>query len=319
MTVLVIADVDRGVLDPTTLQAVTAARALDPQVDVLVAGADGAGVAGELAAYGASTVHVATGDAFADYAPQAAARAAVELIGSLSPKAVIAVGTPRGNEVLAHVAAILDVPFAAECAQITLGDGSHAIVRNRWGGNVLETSTVHSDLLVASYTAHTVKAEPAAGAGTVVEFSPALSPADTVVRVVDRAGEAASGVGLAEARVIISGGRGVGSAEGFAPLDELAELLGGAVGCSRVVTSNGWRPHAEQVGQTGTKVAPDLYIAAGISGATQHIAGMRTSKTIVAINTDKDAPIMGYAHYAIVGDVSTILPALVAATRAAKE
>lgn len=319
MTVLVIADVDRGVLDPTTLQAITAARALDPQVDVLVAGADGAGVAGELAAYGASTVHVATGDAYSDYAPQAAARAAVELIGSLSPKAVIAVGTPRGNEVLAHVAAILDVPFAAECAQITLGDGSHAIVRNRWGGNVLETSTVHSALLVASYTAHTVKAEPAAGAGTVVEFSPALSPADTVVRVVDRAGEAASGVGLAEARVIISGGRGVGSAEGFAPLDELAELLGGAVGCSRVVTSNGWRPHAEQVGQTGTKVAPDLYIAAGISGATQHIAGMRTSKTIVAINTDKDAPIMGYAHYAIVGDVSTILPALVAATRAAKE
>ena len=319
MTVLVIADHDRGVLDATSLQAVTAARALDPQVDVLVAGSEGAGVAGELAAYGASTVHVATGAAFSDYAPQAVARAAVELVEKLQPSAVIAVGTARGNEVLAHVAAILDVPFAAECAQITLGSGSHDIVRNRWGGNVLETSRVHSDLLVASYIAHTVKAEPAAGAGTVVEFSPALSPADTVVRVVDRAGEAASGVGLAEARVIVSGGRGVGSAEGFAPLDELAELLGGAVGCSRVVTSNGWRPHAEQVGQTGTKVAPDLYIAAGISGATQHIAGMRTSKTIVAINTDKDAPIMGYAHYAIVGDVSTILPALVAATRAAKE
>lgn len=319
MSVLVIADHDRGVLDATSLQAVTAARALDPQVDVIVTGPEAPSLAGELAAYGASTVHVATGDAFADYAPQAVARAAVELVGSLSPKAVVSVGTPRGNEVLAHVAAILDVPFAAECAQITLGSGSHDIVRNRWGGNVLETSKVHSDLLVASYTAHTVKAEPAAGAGAVVEFAPALSPADTVVRVVDRAGEAASGVGLAEARVIVSGGRGVGGPEGFVPLDELAELLGGAVGCSRVVTSNGWRPHSEQVGQTGTKVAPDLYIAAGISGATQHIAGMRTSKTIVAINTDKDAPIMGYAHYAIVGDVSTILPALVAATRAAKE
>ena len=319
MTVLVIADHDRGVLDPTSLQAVTAARGLGSEVDVLVAGADGAGVAGELAAYGAASVHVATGAGLADYAPQAAARAAVELVERLSPTAVIAVGTPRGNEVLAHVAAILDVPFAAECSEITLGSGSHDIVRNRWGGNVLETSKVHSDLLVASYTAHTVKAEPAPGAGTVTEFEPVLSPADTVVRVVDRAGEAASGVGLAEARVIVSGGRGVGGPEGFVPIDELAELLGGAVGCSRVVTSNGWRPHNEQVGQTGTKVAPDLYIAAGISGATQHIAGMRTSKTIVAINTDKDAPIMGYAHYAIVGDVSTILPALVAATRAAKE
>jgi electron transfer flavoprotein alpha subunit len=319
MTVLVVADHDRGVLDPTSLQAVTAARALDPQVDVLVVGAEGAGVAGELAAYGASTVHVATSAALTDYAPQAAARAAVELVSTLQPSAIIAVGTPRGNEVLAHVAAILDIPFAAECQEVTLGAGAHDIVRNRWGGNVLETSTVHSDVLVASFTAHAIKAEPAARAGTVVEFEPALTPADTVVRVLDRVGEAAAGVGLAEARVIVSGGRGVGGPEGFAPIDELAELLGGAVGCSRVVTSNGWRPHNEQVGQTGTKVAPDLYIAAGISGATQHIAGMRTSKTIVAINTDKDAPIMGYAHYAIVGDVSTILPALVAATRAAKE
>lgn len=319
MTVLVIADHDRGVLDATSLQALTAARALDPQVDVLVVGAEGAQAAAELAAHGAATVHVATGAALADYAPQASARAAVELVGRLSPRAVLATGTPRGNEVLAHVAAILDLPFAAECQRVSLGEGSHDIVRNRWGGNVLETSTVHADLLLATFTAHTVKAEPADGAGTVAEFEPALSPADTVVRVVDRVGEAASGVGLAEARVIVAGGRGVGGPEGFAPLDELAELLDGAVGCSRVVTSNGWRPHNEQVGQTGTKVSPDLYIACGISGATQHLAGMRTSKTIVAINTDQDAPIMGYAHYAIVGDVSTVLPALVAATRAAKE
>jgi electron transfer flavoprotein alpha subunit len=319
MSVLVVADHDRGVLDPTSLQAVSAARALDQQVDVLVVGADGAGVAGELAAYGATTVHVATGAALADYAPQAAARGAVELVERLSPRAVLATGTPRGNEVLAHVAAILDVPFAAECQQVTLGDGAHDIVRNRWGGNVLETSKVHSELLVASITAHAVKAEPASGAGTVVEFEPALTAADTIVRVVDRAGEATSGVGLAEARVIISGGRGVGGPEGFEVLEQLSELLDGAIGCSRVVTSNGWRPHNEQVGQTGTKVAPDLYVACGISGATQHIAGMRTSKTIVAINTDKDAPIMGYAHYAVIGDLHTILPALVAATRAAKE
>jgi len=317
--ILVIADHDRGVLDATSLQAVTAAKALDPQVDVLVVGDAGRAAVADLAAHGASTVHLAVGDALSDYAPQASARAAVELVQRLSPAAVLATGTPRGNEVLAHVAAILDVPFAAECVELSLSAPDHSIVRNRWGGSILEDAVVHSDLLVASFTAHAVRAEPAEGAGTVEEFTPALSPADTAVRVVDRAGEGAAGVGLAEARVIVSGGRGVGGPEGFEPIDELAELLDGAVGCSRVVTSNGWRPHNEQVGQTGTKVAPDLYIACGISGATQHIAGMRTSKTIVAINTDKDAPIMGYAHYAIVGDVNTILPALVAATRAAKE
>ena len=317
--ILVIADHDRGVLDATTGQAVTAALALDPQVDVLVVGAAGRDTASELASYGASTVHLAVADSLTDYAPLASARAAVELVGRLSPTAVIATGTPRGNEVLAHVASILDVPFAADCQQVTIATPAHEVVRNRWGGNLLETAKVHADVLVASFSPHAVRAEPAQGAGTVAEFAPVLADADTAVRVVDRVGEGAAGVGLAEARVIVSGGRGVGGPEGFTVLEELADLLDGAIGCSRVVTSNGWRPHNEQVGQTGTKVAPDLYIAAGISGATQHIAGMRTSKTIVAINTDKDAPIMGYAHYAVIGDLHTILPALVAATRAAKE
>jgi electron transfer flavoprotein alpha subunit len=317
--ILVIADHDRGVLDATTGQAITAARALDPQVDVLVVGAAGRETAAELASYGASTVHVAVADSLTDYAPLGSARAAVELIGSLSPSAVIATGTPRGNEVLAHVASILDVPFAADCQQVTIAAPTHEVVRNRWGGNLLETAKVHSAVLVASFAPHAVRAEAAQGAGTVAEFTPELSPPDTAVRVIDRVGEGAAGVGLAEARVIVSGGRGVGGPEGFVVLEELADLLDGAIGCSRVVTSNGWRPHNEQVGQTGTKVAPDLYIAAGISGATQHIAGMRTSKTIVAINTDKDAPIMGYAHYAVIGDLHTIRPALVAATRAAKE
>jgi electron transfer flavoprotein alpha subunit len=318
--ILVLADHDRGVLDPLSLQALSAARALDPQVDVVLVGAAGREAVAELSAYGAATVHLAVHDALTDYAPQASARAVLELVTSLSPRAVLTTGSPRGNEVLAHVAAILDVPFAADCVVVTPSVGGvHEVQRNRWGGNLLETARVHSDLLVASFAPHAVRAEPADGPGTVVEFTPSLNDADTAVRVLDRTGEGAAGVGLAEARVIVSGGRGVGGPEGFATLEELAELLDGAIGCSRVVTSNGWRPHNEQVGQTGTKVAPDLYIAAGISGATQHIAGMRTSKTIVAINTDKDAPIMGYAHYAVVGDLHTILPALVAATRAAKE
>jgi len=318
--ILVLVDHDRGVLDPLSLQALTAARALDPQVDVVVVGAEGRGAVPELVAHGAATVHLAVHDGLTDYAPQASARAVLELVSSLSPQAVVSTGTPRGNEVLAHVAAILDAPFAADCVVVRpAAGGVHEVERNRWGGNIVETARVHSDLLVASFAPHAVRAEPADGAGTVQEFAPSLTDADLAVRVLDRTGEGATGIGLAEARVIVSGGRGVGGPEGFEVLEELAGLLDGAIGCSRVVTSNGWRPHNEQVGQTGTKVAPDLYIAAGISGATQHIAGMRTSKTIVAINTDKDAPIMGYAHYAVIGDLHTILPALVAATRAAKE
>jgi electron transfer flavoprotein alpha subunit len=151
----------------------------------------------------------------------------------------------------------------------------------------------------------------------VVEFAPELTDADLAVRVVDRVGGGGGGVSLAEAKVVISGGRGVGEG-GFGPLEELAALLGGAVGCSRVVTSAGWRPHAEQVGQTGTKVAPDLYIAIGISGATQHIAGCKNAKTMIAINTDPDATIMSFADYAVIGDAATVMPALVEAVRAAK-
>jgi electron transfer flavoprotein alpha subunit len=136
-----------------------------------------------------------------------------------------------------------------------------------------------------------------------------------VVQATQEAVGEAEGVTLADANVVVSGGRGVGGSEGFAVLEELADLLGGAVGCSRVVTSAGWRPHTDQVGQTGTKVAPDLYIACGISGATQHLAGCRTSKTMLVINNDPEASILAHADYAVIGDLHKILPAIVAETR----
>jgi electron transfer flavoprotein alpha subunit len=144
---------------------------------------------------------------------------------------------------------------------------------------------------------------------------PELAEADLVVRAAESAGRA-GGVSLATARVVVGGGRGVGGADGFAPLEELAELLGGVVGVSRVVTSEGWRPHRQQVGQTGTKITPELYLACGISGAIQHIAGCAGAKHIIAINTDPGAPILAHADYAIIGDLHQVIPALVAALRA---
>lgn len=315
--ILVHIDHDRGAVDPVSLQALTAARALDAQVEAVVSGEGAASTAAELGQYGAAVVHVGEHASLGDYTPQAVARIVAQAASASGATAVLAGGSPRGNEVLAHVAAMLDVPFAAECLTITLGSPTR-IVRARYGGDVLEDAELDGSPLVASIVANSVAAEPAPAAGEVRTLAGALEDRDLLVAVVDRVGGTTGGVGLAEAKVVVSGGRGAGSADGFAGLDELAGLLDAAVGCTRVVTSAGWRPHFEQVGQTGTKVAPDLYLAFGISGATQHLAGCKGSKTLVAINKDREAPIMAAADYIVVADMHTFLPELIAATKAAK-
>jgi len=316
--ILVYADHDRGVLDPLTLQAIALARSLDSQVQaVLVCGEEGPDAVGaELIAHGAQAVHAAVHPLLADYAPLATARILQRHAAEGSPRAVLAAGSSRGNEVMAHLGALLDEPVATDCIEVTLTDGGADVVRARWGGNLLEEARVHAGVVLATTMPHAFSVEPVASEGSIVVSTPEINDADLAVRVVDRIeSSGASGVSLAEAAVIVSGGRGVGGPEGFAPLEELAELLGGTVGCSRVVTSAGWRPHAEQVGQTGTKVAPDLYIACGISGATQHLAGCKNAKTIVAINTDRDAPIMQVADYVIVDDLHAVLPEIIKAIR----
>lgn len=317
--ILVLVDHDRGELDQLSLRALTAARKLGQDVEAIVIGKEGTALAGIVGEYGAKVLHVASHPNLTDYTPMASGRALKDLVEKLKPAAVLAAGSPRGNEQLAHLAAFLDLPMAAECSEITLGSPHH-VLRARWAGNLIESANVHADLLIASVLAFSTEPESANGsAATVSEFEPALEPADYAVKVLSRdAGESKGGVTLVDAKVIVSGGRGVGGPDGFGQIEELANLLGGTVGCSRVVTSSGWRPHAEQVGQTGTKVAPDLYIAAGISGAMQHIAGMKNSKTIVVINTDPEAPILSYADYAIIGDLHQVLPALTSAVRAAK-
>jgi electron transfer flavoprotein alpha subunit len=169
-----------------------------------------------------------------------------------------------------------------------------------------------------SVAPHVLAAAQGDGAPEVESFTPSLGEADLAVQVAEHVEEQVSGVSLAEAKVVVSGGRGVGSADGFGILEELAELLDAAVGCSRVVTSAGWRPHTDQVGQTGTKVSPDLYIACGISGATQHIAGCKGAKKILAINTDAEAPILASADYAVIGDLTEIVPAITEELRKAR-
>jgi electron transfer flavoprotein alpha subunit len=250
-----------------------------------------------------------TGEA---YAPAAWATTVVELIQQRSPVAVVAPGTDRGNELLASVAAQLDQPMAANCTSVALGDPA-TVVRVRWGGSLLEEARLHGSPLLVTTAPHAVAAAPAPDVEVVQ-----VTDDGTAVRVSERIEASTSGVSLADADVVVSGGRGVGSAEGFVLIEELAQLLGGAVGCSRAVTSAGWRPHTDQVGQTGTKISPEIYIACGISGATQHMAGCKGAKKLLAINQDGEASIFASADYAVVGDLHEVLPAISAEIRKAR-
>ena len=244
------------------------------------------------------------------YAPRGWAQAIVAAVVEQSPRFVIGPGSDRGNEVLAHVAAELDQPMAANCISVSAGDPI-TVTRMRWGGSLLEEAAVHGSPLVLTVAPHVVA--PVAEA-TVAELP---SGPDSAVRVQERIAAQDGGISLADADVVVSGGRGVGSAEGFAVIEELAELLGGAVGCSRAVTMAGWRPHTDQVGQTGTKISPELYIACGISGATQHMAGCKGAKHLLAINADPEASIFANADYGVIGDLGEVVPAISAEIRKA--
>jgi electron transfer flavoprotein alpha subunit len=318
VTVLVYVEHRDGLLDEPSGQALTFARryAAGAPVHAFAAGDGAASLAGEVGAHGVTTLHLADHETFSAYAPAALGQCIVELAGRLTPAAVVSPGSERGNEVLAHAAAKVDLPMSANCIEATPGDPA-TVTRVRWGGSLLEEAKLHGATKLLTVQPHAVGIETAGGSPADVErFAPSLSDADLLVRVTGRAGEVAGGVSLADAKVVVTGGRGVGSAEGFAGVEELAALLGGAVGCSRAVTMAGWRPHTDQVGQTGTKIAPDVYIACGISGATQHMAGCKGSKVIIAVNTDPEAPILGSADYAVIGDLHDVVPAVSAALRA---
>jgi electron transfer flavoprotein alpha subunit len=309
---LVLVEHQDGRPDELSLQALALARGLaaEEPLEALLVGPGGTDAAKDLGAHGVTTAHAAEDDRLAAYAPGAWARCVTEVADRTNPGAIVAAGSNRGNEVMAHVAARLDLPFAANCTKASQ-DGT--VTRVRWGGSLLEEARLKGSPLLLSSAPHAVQPTTVYGeAAEVMRLEPEFEESDLIVQVAERVEEATTGISLAEAKVVISGGRGVGSADGFGILEELAGLLNAAVGCSRVVTMAGWRPHTDQVGQTGTKVSPDLYIACGISGATQHIAGCKGAKKILAINSDAEAPILNNADYAVIGDLTEIVPAITA-------
>ncbi len=305
--VLVLVEHDRGTLAPATLEALTVARGLGSDVAALVCGDHD--FADELGEFGATTVYVADHELLSDFGPEAWGQTLVLAIEELEPEIVLASGTSKGNEVMAHAAARLDLPFVANC--IEFNDNASELTRVQWGGSLYEETTLDADVKLVSVAHHSLDASPSGGSATTEALDVEL---DAIVKrtiVVDRE-IAEAGVTLATAPVVIGGGRGVGGPEGFASLEVLAARLGGRVGCSRAVTNNGWRPHADQVGQTGTRIAPEIYIASGISGAIQHWVGAMASKTILAINTDPEANMVSKADYAVIGDLHLVIPAITA-------
>jgi len=313
VSVLVIVEHDRGTVSPASLEALAAARTLGRPVAALTIGAAADGAADLLAAHGASVVHQVHHDLLSDYGPEAWGECVAQAARSLQPTAVLACGTDRGNEVMAHAAARLDLPMVANCLSFTEGD-VWQLVRVRWGGSLLEECTLAATTKMLTVSHHSFEATSSpvtsSTAALPVELDPSLGRSVVVDRV-----ERAAGVTLATAPLVVGGGRGVGSAEAFSPLEELAAELGGVVGCSRAVTNNGWRNHTDQVGQTGTRIAPDLYMACGISGAIQHWVGAMASKKILAINTDSEANMVTKADYAVIGDLHKVVPAITAEIR----
>ncbi len=315
---------DGGRPSPLSLEMLTLGRRLAEELQIelhaVLIGEGSRPMAEELGSYGVAAAHMVVHDRLEEYAPAAWAQGVVDIVDAVGPEAVLAAGSDRGNEVFAHIAARTGLPMAANCTEVHPGE-PYLVRRLRWGGSLLEEARLEGIPKLLTVAPHAVAALAAtsSGAPQVIDVKPGLSDDDFLVRVVERVAADPGKVSLPEARVVVGGGRGVGSADGFGELEELADLLGGTVGVSRVVTSLGWRPHSDQVGQTGTRIAPDIYIACGISGAIQHMVGCKAAKSILAINSDPEAPIIAKADYAIVGDLHAFLPALIAEIKKAKE
>lgn len=318
--ILVVVEHDRGNLADASREAMAAARRtradqdVDDGIAALTIGAKADGLADELIALGADAVHQAHHNLLGDYGPEAWGEVVVTAVARLQPHLVLASGTDRGNEVLAQAAARLDLPMVANCTTLARnGDGDLDVTRVRWGGSLLEDATSSATVQIVTVAVHSVDGATVdpPGRGEVSVFEPELDPTLARSMVRERV-ERVAGITLATAPIVVGGGRGVGSADGFAPLEELARLLGGVVGCSRAVTNNGWRNHTDQVGQTGTRIAPTVYLACGISGAIQHWVGAMAAKNIIAINTDPDANMVTKAGYAVIGDLHEVVPAICA-------
>lgn len=302
----------------------TLADKLGEQLVALVMGKNVQAVAQACIAYGADQVLLVEGDEYETYNTDAATYATVTLIEKYHPSIVLYGATNNGRDLAPRVACKLETGLTADCTELDIDEETGLLVSTRptFGGNLMATIMCpdHRPQMSTVRPGVFKKGTPDdSRTGEIVAEDVHIDPKEIRVQLVERIKEVAEAVNLEEAEVIVSGGRGLKDEKGFEMLKELADLLGGTVGASRAAVDAGWIPHAHQVGQTGKNVSPKLYIAVGISGAIQHLAGMSGADTVVAINKDPDAPIFGVADYAVVGDLFEVVPALIEAIRAKKE
>ncbi|HYU02496.1 MAG TPA: electron transfer flavoprotein subunit alpha/FixB family protein [Jatrophihabitantaceae bacterium] len=307
--VLVLVDSADGAVKKSTLELLTAARTIgEPSAVVIGAPGVAAGLNATLAEYGAAKVYVAESDEVDGYLVAPKAEVLASIVSQAAPAAVLVAATSENKEIAARLAFKIGSGVLTDAVTVN-ADGS--AVQSIFGGAVTVQSKVGTGVPVITVRANSVAPEPAAGAAEQVPVAVEISENAKAAKVLDRVVEATgSRPSLTDASVIVSGGRGVGGAENFSVIEALADSLGAAVGASRAATDAGWVPHQMQVGQTGVTVSPQLYVAVGISGAIQHRAGMQTSKTIVAINKDPEAPIFELADFGVVGDLFSVAPQL---------
>jgi electron transfer flavoprotein alpha subunit len=300
-----------GEVKKVTVELLTAARRLGSP-SVVWAGPGAESGRQRLAEFGAERVYVADSADFGEFAVAPAAELLAQLVSEKSPAAVLVAGTTEGKEIAGRLAVKTGSGVLTDATGLSAADdGTPVAEQPNFGGAITVTSRVVRGTPIIAVRPNAISPEPASGAAEITQVSFAASDAAKAARVTEHVvAEKGARPDLTEAQIVVSGGRGTGSAEGFKVIESLADALGAAVGASRAVTDAGWYPHQFQVGQTGKTVSPQLYMAVGISGAIQHRAGMQTSKTIIAVNKDPEAPIFEIADFGIVGDLFTVVPQL---------
>ena len=315
--VLIVAEQRKGQFRKAAYEVATAGRKvaddLGGEVTALVFGKDVSAMAAELGAYGVDKVLVSENDLFDIYAPEGFVKVILETIGNLNPDVVLFGATSQGKDLAPRVASKLGVGLASECTGLQVDGGKLIAKRPVYAGKAFIQLAFKANPQMATLRpkAFTAEVKEEGKAAPVEKVSVSVDASEIKTKVKEFQETGGGKIELTEADIIVSGGRGMKGPENFKMLEELADLLGAAVGASRAAVDAGWRPHSDQVGQTGKTVSPNLYIAVGISGAIQHLAGMGSSKVIVAINKDPEAPIFQKADYGIVADLFNIVPALI--------
>ena len=312
--VWIVAEQREGALRKVSFELASTARKLADQlgeeVGAVLLGSGVEAMAAQLGKYGVDKVFVADNPALEPYTTDAHAAAVAKAVKDNDPSILLLGASTLGKDLSARLVGKLATGMATDCTDVKIADGKLLAIRPMYAGKCFGEVVVTGTPQMASLRPNVFTIVENAKAGAVVKFDPALDAAQLKTKVLEVQKEAAGKIDVSEANIIVSGGRGMKGPEGYAILEELAKLLSAAVGASRAAVDAGWRPQSDQVGQTGKVVSPNLYIACGISGAIQHLAGMSSSKYIVAINKDADAPIFQRADYGIVDDLFKVVPAL---------